>query len=330
MKSNLVFCGIALAVFAGDSFAADPRVGTAGAQFLRVPVGASMTATGGAAVASVEGSEALYWNPAGVSAIDGTSATFTHHEYFAGMSQDYFGVSMAVGDEQAIGASVNYFTAGEMLRTTEEATDGIGMFEPYSVAAGLTYSRQMTDRVAVGATLKYINEAIDAVSAQGFGFDVGFRYLTDYHGARFSIVMRDLGPKMEFAGSGLTDDVDGVPVDRKAESYEIPASVNFAASFDLISTDSALLTLSGATDLQNFAEETVSLGAELNLLDNYYLRAGYSGIGASDQGYDSGGLAAGGGIYLDLSGSMGIALDYAYADLGLLDTTDRFSLTVFF
>jgi len=330
MKSKLLICGIALAAFAAQASAADSRVGTAGAQFLRVPVGEAMTATAAAAVAGVEGAEALFWNPAGVSAVDGASATFTHHEYFAEMSQDYLGMSMAVGSDAAVGASVNYFTAGDMLRTTEDETEGIGYFAPYSVAVGLTYSRQMTDRVAVGATAKYINEAIDAVSAQGMGFDVGFRYLTGYHGFRFAIVMKDLGPKMRFKGSGLTDEVEGVPVDRRAEAYEIPASVNLGASFDLISTESALVTVSGAADLQNFAEEVFNLGAEANLLDNYYLRVGYGGVGADDLGYDRGGLTAGAGLYLDLSDAMGIAVDYAYADLGLLDTTDRFSLTVFF
>lgn len=330
MKSNLLICGLALAVAAGSAQAQDDRTGTAGAQFLRIPVGASLTATGGAAVAGVEGAEALYWNPAGVCALEGASATFTHHEYFADMKHDYLGVSMAVGEDAALGASVNYWSAGDLLRTTEDETEGIGTFAPYSMAVGLTYSRQMTNRVAVGLTGKYINESIDAVNAQGVGFDVGFRYLTDYHGFRFGIVMKDLGPQMRFSGSGLTGDDDGVPADIRAQEYEIPASVNFSTSVDAYSSESLLLTLSASADLQNFAEETAALGAELNLIDNYYLRLGYSGIGAEDLDYERGGFAAGGGIYMDLSSSMGIALDYAYSDLGLLDKSDRFSLTVYF
>ena len=329
MKSKLLVCGIALAVVTGDASARDSRVGTAGAQFLRVPVGAAMTATAGAGVAGVEGAEALYWNPAGVCALEGASATFTHHEYFAGMTQDYFGASMSVGDDAALGASVNYFSDGDLLRTTTTETDGIGTFTPYSIAVGLTYSRQVTDRVAAGSTVKHINETIDAVSATGVGVDIGFRYLTDYHGFRFGIVMNNLGPRMKFSGSGLNSNVDGVPTRLEAQEYELPASVNFSGSIDAYSSETMLLTVSAAADLQSFAEERGNVGAELNLLDNYYLRAGYRGIGLSDAGYDMGGFTAGGGLYLDLS-SMGIALDYAYSDLGILDTTDRFSLTVYF
>ena len=73
----LLLCSVTL--YAGG----DERIGSAGAQELRIPVGSRMSALGGAGVAEAIGAEALYWNPAGVAFYDGTEVMFTHLEYFA-------------------------------------------------------------------------------------------------------------------------------------------------------------------------------------------------------------------------------------------------------
>ncbi len=65
----------------------EDRIGTAGAQELRISVGSRGVAMGGALVANCSGTEALYWNPAGVVRQSGTEAMFSHLDYFAGMKR---------------------------------------------------------------------------------------------------------------------------------------------------------------------------------------------------------------------------------------------------
>jgi len=65
------------------------KIGTAGAQELRIPVGSRGSALGGAMVANAYGAEALFWNPAGAANQTGTEAMFSHLEYFADMNLEY-------------------------------------------------------------------------------------------------------------------------------------------------------------------------------------------------------------------------------------------------
>jgi hypothetical protein len=141
--------------------------------------------------------------------------------------------------------------------------------------------------------------------------------------------MQNLGPKLQFDGPGLQVDEGDAASQTATESFELPAAVSFSATMDLLSSDSSVLMLSVAEDLPNLSEESFNIGAEYALFDTYYLRGGYQGVGL-DSSYERGGLTLGGGLFRDLSESLGIAVDYAYADLGLLDTTHRYSVALFF
>ena len=59
------------------------RLGSAGGQELRLPVGSRGTALGGAVVADVTGVESIFWNPAGLAFTTGTEAMFSHQPYLA-------------------------------------------------------------------------------------------------------------------------------------------------------------------------------------------------------------------------------------------------------
>jgi len=61
--SFILLCCMFLTV---ETVGQNPNLGTAGAQFLQIPVGAQAVAMGGAYVAQARGPLALYWNPAGI------------------------------------------------------------------------------------------------------------------------------------------------------------------------------------------------------------------------------------------------------------------------
>ncbi len=74
--------------------------------------------------------------------------------------------------------------------------------------------------------------------------------------------------------------------------------------------------------------ESMNAGAEVVLNETFFLRGGYSALFRSQS---EEGLTLGGGLNYRLWGSSTLLkIDYAYADFGLLETVQRFSLGVTF
>jgi hypothetical protein len=76
------------------------KVGTAGAQFLKIGVGARAVGMGETFVAVADDASAIWWNPAGVARItaDGEShLTLNHSTWPADISHEFFGYAFTYG-----------------------------------------------------------------------------------------------------------------------------------------------------------------------------------------------------------------------------------------
>src|SRR5512140_456395 len=69
------------------------KVGTAGAQFLELGVGARANGMGDAFVAVSNDATAMYYNPAGLTQLYDREVLFTHLEYAAGITYEYAGLA---------------------------------------------------------------------------------------------------------------------------------------------------------------------------------------------------------------------------------------------
>ncbi len=191
-KAGLLFVATALAVSTVDA-GDQSRIGTAAGQALRIPVGSRGTALGGSILASVNGSEALHWNPSGVVlGANRREAIFSYLDYIADMKMNYFALSSKLRDDIAIGISAKVFSIGDIVVTTEDAPEGTGeVLNPTFSCVSFTYSQMLTDRVAFGTTIKYIHEGLKRETAQGLAFDFGFQYKTALKGLTLAIAMRN-------------------------------------------------------------------------------------------------------------------------------------------
>ena len=101
------------------------RVGTRGANFLHIPVGARANALGGASYASVDGPSALFWNPANVATREQLSVFLSYTRLYgnSGIADMAAAISVPVG-QGAIGVSVRQFSSGDMMYTTERSPQG--------------------------------------------------------------------------------------------------------------------------------------------------------------------------------------------------------------
>jgi hypothetical protein len=152
------------------------RLGAAGAQELRIPVGPRGTALGGAAISDAKGVEALYWNPAGASAEEQPEFLFSTMSYLLDSHVHFVGYTQPVGRGFSLGLGAKVLSIGDIEVTTEAAGGPTGeRYSPTSTVIGLTLSRRLAERVAVGITGHLLHEAIRNETATGAAFDIGFQ-----------------------------------------------------------------------------------------------------------------------------------------------------------
>ena len=316
------------------------RTGTSGANELLIPIGVRGISMGQAGVATSTGIEALFWNPAGVSKMDGSAnVMFSHMDYIADIGVEYGAVAANFEGFGVVSLSIKSLAIGDIPVTTTQNPDGTGStFSPQFLTAGLTYSRQLTERIAVGLTANFITETLGDASANGLAFNVGVVYdnLGDVDGLSFGVVMKNVGPQMRYAGSALFVQADVTNLNRPPQYYTIDA-----ASFELPSTFElgigykpqidAMNSLTVATTFQNnnFSGDEYKFGLEYGYNHTFFLRGGYSLSPKSQTEDYIYGFSAGAGIDYSFE-SIDLRLDYAFRDVKYFSGNHVFSLTLGF
>lgn len=314
-----------------------PRVGTAGGQELRIPVGPRGTALSGAAVADAEGVEALYWNPAGVSRAGGTEVLMSTMSYLVDARVHYFGLARDLGRLGSLGAAVKVVAVGDIDVTTEEAGGATGeTFSPTFTVAGVTYGRRLTERVALGATVNLVSESVRNERAMGVAFDVGLQYEIPMRGIRLGAAMKNFGPSMHFTGPdfGLAVAMPGADpsassrtVVTESASFELPGAFLVGASYDAFEDENGRLRLVTAFQSGTFSSDAYRFGAEYAWRGTLYARAGASA--APDQD-DVWGATFGGGLRAFLGGTS-LLVDYTrQSSSPFFDDQDMVSLALRF
>ena len=311
---------LAAACWSAETF---EKVGTVGAQFLKIGAGARGVAMGEAFVAIGDDATCTYWNPAGVASIEGSRFSLNHGSWPAELSHEYatyiFSYRFIPG---VLGISASVLQMDPMPETTEYRQDGTGYsFDAGSMAFALTYARMLTDRFSFGATLKWIHEGLADYSGETFAVDLGTIYDTGF---------RDIKIGMAFLhmGSGYTLISEG-------KESPMPVTFKVGGSMPLLSVPAHRVL--GAVEFNHPPDgaERINLGGE-------YV---YQGFGPNFEialrgGYrfnrDEEGLAGGFGIQfpfirIGLENKPSIwTVDYCYSEMGLLDVSHKISLGVGF
>jgi hypothetical protein len=326
--------------------AGEEKRGEAGFMFLKVPIGARETSLGWTGLTSSSGASALYWNPANASAVDRPTFAFSYLNYFAGISSNYVAVTFPMSDVGTLGASLNYLSYGDIEKTSEASPDGnIGSYNPYEIALGFTYSKQITDRVSGGLTVKFIQSKIDLVSASSVAFDFGFSYSTGYRGIKLGFTASNIGPQAKYEGDGLVREITNVdptsPLETGflrygSEPFELPASVNFGASMDLMRNEENAVTGVVEQNINSFQASRTNFGVEYGFRNMFFARLGYTSSLKRDRDFRTGksslgGLTLGTGVDYKFGDNLSANVDYGYTNMGdLLGTVHRFSIGVRF
>jgi len=322
-KTLIIFTAFLMAVGGLSMAASDQRVGSVGAQFLKIGVGSRYQGLGEASVALVNDAYSMYWNPAGLASIEGSNVTFTNVNWVTDVSLNYVGFGTRLGDHGVVGLSATLLTMGDMEMTTIEQPNGTGQnFSASSMALSVGYARMLTTRLAFGAAVKYVYERIYKESAGGMAFDFGTQLQTGFRSLRIGMNIANMGSQLKFAGPDLAVlSGNGSPQSVLAvDGYDLPLTFRLGMAYDFIDNDHNRLTAALEAKHPNDNEQQASLGSEYCYNGKYFLRAGYK------LNYDEQGLTFGGGIQAPLGQQTRLLIDYAWSDFGRLESVHRFSL----
>ena len=328
-----IFLLLIILVGFGNIFAQNPNLGTAGAQFLQLPVGARSEAMGGAIVGLADDASAIFWNPAGIVKVENVQAHFSYMNWFDLFDFNAASIVYNVGDFGTLGASMVLFTTGKMEITTEENPNGTGRyFDAGDIALGITYAKYLTDRFNVGLTVKYINQRIWNETATGIAFDVGTQYRLDFQNLTIAMSMTNFGADMNYDGPDLDFlrlKDNNYPLSRlipsrlSTEDYPLPLHFQVGIGFDVFEYD--FVKMRGAIDVShpNDNKERAHFGTEFSFFDRFFVRAGYK------YNYDDQKFAFGAGANVPL-GSTAVYFDYAYSVYDILPSVSRISVNLSF
>jgi len=314
------------------------NVGTTAASFLEVGVGSQAIGMGGAYVAMATDVSGLYWNPGGLGRIEQSEAIFERIGWLTGIGFNYFGVAIPIPGRGTLGLSINSMTVPRSPVRTIDYPDGTGEeYDAGSIAVGASYGFNLTDRFSIGFTAKFIQEQIWHEKTISLAIDVGTLYFTGLKGLRIGAAITNFGPSMQMEGNDLIIYYDADPsIDGNndrimgkliTDEWPLPLNMQFGIAYDVFETRFSRLTVAMDAFHPINNTESINTGCELSIMNMLYARVGYQAIGQQDT---EEGLTFGAGIKYKMFGQSNIKFDYAYADFGLLEYVNRFTLRLDF
>lgn len=312
------------------------KVGTTSFQFLKVMTSARACGLGEAYSAVTLNSDAVFFNPAGLTGVNNIDFAADYLDWFLDISHLSVSAAYNVPDFGIIGLQGVFTDVGEIKETTVAAlnfdSDGIyrgytgRTLEPSAMVLGLSFAKNLTNKFSFGITAKYALEDLVVKNTDNFMFDAGLIYDTGFKSLKISAVIRHFGPEIRYYDDVVIQ-IDSTTSRRyKGKSYPLPQTFNIGMSAFLMAPDeSVFLHSSDQTVMIAFDlvqprdyDQQYNIGLEYGFRNILFLRGGYK------MNYDEESFSLGFGVAYD-----NYRLDYAYSDFGeYLDSVHRFSFGI--
>jgi hypothetical protein len=299
MKTRVSLALVLSAALALPASAGAAGAGTASLTFLKFPTGARALAMGEAGSSTVQGADALFWNPANLRAGRSVDLELNHQPVFEFMNYD---AAAASWSNDLIGTGLGF------ARLTQKDLDVLDL-SGTKVGSAQAYDQQFAGGFAIGrrrwgagVAAKFIQSRLDDVTGTAFAGDVGFAFPGVFRRLNHAVVVQNIGSSVSY--------------DR--ESYALPLIIRGGSA---LSVGPAVL----AVDVVKPSDEKlfVATGAEVPVLRGskfqFRLRGGYR-TQHNDLG-DLAGLSVGAGLQ-----TRGFRLDYAWRPNGDFGDSHNISL----
>jgi len=310
------------------------NAGSAGAQFLKIGVGARAMGMGGSYGSIAGDAASLAWNPAGIGSVYDLSVSAEHTAWVAGIDHNFIGLVVPVTDQFNLGFHTVYLTSGRIEITTIDNPEGTGQFyDARDISVGLTGSVRLTTQLTFAGTVKYVEERIYEVTSSGLAMDAGVWYATEFRGLTLGFSVSHLGLDQTFNGRQLevqyepgTPGEPPVDAELQALSFSLPLMFRASGSFDVFQMFAEPLEDHKLTAIVDFiqhsdTEERLVVGNEYTWQNMFSVRSGYV-FNADELSW-----GAGGGVKVDVS-EFTVGFDYAASSLGRFGIGHRVGVSV--
>jgi len=277
------------------------NAGTETALFLNIPPSARTLGMGETFVAVADDGYSLNWNPAGLGRLSQSEFGLTHFSYLIDTDYNYASYVNPIGKYGTVGLGGILLNSKNIPKTTEDASGNLatnnGNFDVQDMGVLLGWGMPIRKNLAIGTTLKHVNQKIDTTNAGGFAGDVGVIY-APLRWIQLGTSLQNVGPKIN--------------------GDDLPTIFRFGCVGKIMKD--LIIPLEFDKPLNGDVE--FGIGAEKWFHNLLALRLGYkSGVDV----IDASGLRLGTSFQLS-----GFRLDYAYADYGQFDAIHQISLSMKF
>jgi len=336
MKKNLLF-GMMVLAMGTSSILAQSKTGTSVGEFLLIEPSARIAGMGNAGVTVYEEIQAAYYNPAAIGHLTGSGVQVSHSPWLAGITYDYVGTALMLGNFGNLYGTVTSLNSGEIDVRTVDAPLGTG--ERYTVsdlAFGLGYGRRVSDRFYVGLQVTYLQETIWHSSMSAFAMNVGTLYQISPDGLRIGASISNWGTRAKFDGRDLRILYDqdpskfggnrALPAELFTDDFPLPILFRVGLGLPITIDENNKIELAADAFHPSDNAESVSFGAEWMFFNTFAVRGGYQNLFQQDSEV---GLTLGAGLRYDMN-AFKINFDYGWADYGRLEKTQRLTLGILF
>jgi hypothetical protein len=244
------------------------KAGTSAFPFLKINVGARAVGMGGAFTGLADDESALYYNPAGITSLEGKHFILGYHNYFVDMQSGFLGYITRVRDNLSLGGWVTYFNYGDFIETDTSGTV-LGEFSGSDMLGAVTLALRHNHNVSFGATVKFIYEQVHDYSSTGLAIDLGAKYASDRGRYGAGVMVQNLGKQL----SALD-----------VETYRMPLTIRAGVS---VRPRAFPLVLAGDLVVPVDNDLTVVLGADYYKFEPFYVRIGWNSFGSNFRGVNS-------------------------------------------
>ncbi len=299
------------------------RAGQSGWQFLKINGDARQAALGGAfTVVSNGNANSIFGNPASLSDVENIDVQVNVLEWVADISYQSLAVAYNLGDWGVVGTSIamlNYGDIPETINTSAGASGTIpiitgNMFTANDIAAGLSYSKKITENLSVGGNIRWMRQKIAELSMENWSLDFGTIYYTGFKSLRVAITARNFGPDSRFGGWSEEYQTE-------SDNVRMPLDFRAGIAMDFLDEPGSphLLTVLAEGDHPNDGLEKFHVGVGYAYEGTFFISGGYK------FNYDVQKFTFGAGVTYPIGGTIG-TVNYAYVDFGELTQVHMFSI----
>ncbi len=195
--------------------------------FLRLDMSPRAAALAGSFVANNDDPNVIFYNPAGISQLEGSPISFSFLKHIVDINSASLTYSKELEGIGRFGAGVQYINYGDFTEA-DQFGNRLGEFGASEMALMIGYSNKLDENFYYGANVKFINSSIADASSTGLAVDLGLQYHFPESGWYFGFSALNLGSQL----SSYFDKDEDLPTDIqfgvRKELARVPIKFYFA------------------------------------------------------------------------------------------------------